>query len=595
MKKPILQLILVLAAIISILHCKPSEGPQNTSTMPADAAFNAFKDRFIEALWAQYPGWAISVGNYKYADKAIRTPDDAARQADRAFNKQYLDSLKLFDQEQLSDNNKIDWLMINDQLESSLWYLDAFKSYEWNPSEYNVADGFYALLIAEYAPLEKRLADIHKRIAQVPAFYEAATHNIRKPTREHTELALHQNEGTIAVFQEIADSLKKANLPDAEKNELNAKIEAAKNATKNYINYLSGLLDKGKKEGDDKVFRTFRIGKDLFVEKFKHDIGSAYTAEQMYEKALAHKNVLHAEMVKIGRTLWPKYMGNAQQPADSLKMVKALIDKIAEKHVARDSFVQAIRAQIPRLTAFVQQKNLLHLDPNKPLEVRETPPFMRGVAGASISSPGPYDSNAPTFYNVTPLDGYSPEKAESYLREYNHYMLQILNIHEAIPGHYAQLVYSNKAPSLIKSILGNGAMVEGWAVYTERMMLEEGYGNNEPEMWLMYYKWNLRVTCNTIIDYGIQADNYSQQKVMDILQNEAFQEQAEAGEKWRRATLSQVQLCSYFSGFREIYDFRDELKKEKAAGFDLKQFHENFLSYGSAPVKYIKLLMKAKK
>jgi uncharacterized protein (DUF885 family) len=188
------------------------------------------------------------------------------------------------------------------------------------------------------------------------------------------------------------------------------------------------------------------------------------------------------------------------------------------------------------------------------------------------------------------MSGWSAEKSESYLREYNDYILQILNIHEAIPGHYTQLVYSNQSPSLIKAIFGNGAMVEGWAVYAERMMLESGYKNSD-EMWLMYYKWNLRTTCNAILDYSVHTKNMSKEEAMNLLVTEAFQQQAEAEGKWNRVNLSQVQLCSYFTGYTEIYDFREMLKKEEDAKFNLKQFHEKFLSYGSAPVKYIKELM----
>ena len=179
------------------------------------------------------------------------------------------------------------------------------------------------------------------------------------------------------------------------------------------------------------------------------------------------------------------------------------------------------------------------------------------------------------------------------LREYNKYILQILNIHEAIPGHYTQLVYSNQSPSLIKSLFGNNAMIEGWAVYTERMMLENGYGNDEDEMWLMYYKWNLRSTCNTILDYSVHTKNMSKEEAMHLLIDEAFQEKTEAENKWRRVSVTQVQLCCYFTGYTEIYDFREDLKKQMGDKFNLKKFHEKFLSYGSAPVKYIKDLMLA--
>ena len=227
---------------------------------------------------------------------------------------------------------------------------------------------------------------------------------------------------------------------------------------------------------------------------------------------------------------------------------------------------------------------------------------MAGVAGASINAPGPYDKNGNTYYNVGSLSGWDKDKAESYLREYNHYILQILNIHEAIPGHYTQLVYANQSPSIIKSILGNNAMIEGWAVYGERMMLENGYDGDRgvnsteasPEMWLMYYKWNLRSTCNTILDYSVHTKNMSKEDAMKLLVNEAFQQQAEAEGKWNRVSVTQVQLDCYFTGYTEIYDLRESLKKSMGAKFNLKKFHEQFLSYGSAPVKYIKEMMLKK-
>lgn len=153
----------------------------------------------------------------------------------------------------------------------------------------------------------------------------------------------------------------------------------------------------------------------------------------------------------------------------------------------------------------------------------------------------------------------------------------------AIPEHYTQLIYSNQSPSIIKSILGNTAMVEGWAVYAERMMLESGYGNNEPEMWLMYYKWHLRVVCNTILDYSVHVKNMTKEEALHLLIDEAFQQKAEAEGKWKRVMLTQVQLCSYYTGYTEIYSFREELKNKLKAQFNLNKFHEQFLNYGNTP------------
>jgi uncharacterized protein (DUF885 family) len=171
-------------------------------------------------------------------------------------------------------------------------------------------------------------------------------------------------------------------------------------------------------------------------------------------------------------------------------------------------------------------------------------------------------------------------------------MLPVLVIHEAVPGHYVQSVYSNKSPSLIKSLFGNGAMIEGWAVYGERMMLESGFGNDTAEQWLIYSKWNLRSVCNTILDYGVHVLGMSEQAAKHFLMHEAFQSEEEAREKWRRVTLTSVQLTSYFAGYSAIYEFRERLKREQGARFDLQRFNEQFLSYGSAPVKVIEQMME---
>jgi uncharacterized protein (DUF885 family) len=351
------------------------------------------------------------------------------------------------------------------------------------------------------------------------------------------------------------------------------------NEINGFVNFLKTLKNEHP--------RPFNIGKELYFKKFEMDIQSKFTAEEIYQRALQRKKELHQKMFASAVSLWPKYFGKERLPSDSLVLIKKMIDKLSVNHTHRDSFQTEIDHQIPKLIEFIKQKDLIYIDPSKPLVVRKEPAYMQGVAGASISSPGPYDKNGNTYYNVGTLANYSAAEAESYLREYNDYILQILNIHEAIPGHYTQLVYSNNSPSLIKSLFGNGAMIEGWAVYTELMMLENGYGNDAPEMWLMYYKWHLRSVCNTILDYSIHVKNMPEKDALHLLVNEAFQQEAEAKGKYKRVSLTQVQLCSYFTGFTEIYDLRASMKKKQGDKFVLKQFHEQFLSYGSAPVKYI--------
>ena len=553
-----------------------------------DKDFDNFKNYYVETLWKISPSSAIYAGFHKY-DSLLIAPSQENRSIAVAQYKSLLDSLNAYNENLLSESNKIDLWMMKDNTFSSIWYLEEFKSHEWNPSNYNVAGEFAEILNGTYDKLDVRLNTFNLRLQQVPNYYEVAIKQIAKPTIEHTDLAIMQIEGSVEdVFgKSLLDSINASNLSSNVKSAFIVNIDNAKAS----INKFVAELKIVRSTLNESNARSFRIGEKQYEEKFKHDIQSGYTASDLFVKAIARKAELHTEMATISRKLWPKYFGNKAMPSDSLKLIRMMIDTISINHVNRDSFLQAIEQQIPTLVKFISDKNLIYIDPSKPLVVRRTPAYMEGVAGASISAPGPYDKNGNTYYNVSLLENYSPESAESYLREYNKYILQILNIHEAIPGHYTQLVYSNNSPSIVKSVLGNGAMVEGWAVYSERMMLENGYGNDEPEMWLMYYKWHLRSVCNTILDYSVHTKNMSEKDAKDLLVNGAFQQLAESEGKWNRVKLTQVQLCSYYNGFSEIYQLREDLKGIEGEKFNLKSFHEKFLSFGSAPVKYIRTLM----
>jgi uncharacterized protein (DUF885 family) len=574
------KIIYPLFIIAIIASCKNASQPGSGST---DKAFDSYKQYFIEQLWQMNPNWATEAGYHKY-DNMLSVPDGAQRNTQLAFVQNHLESLARYDINTLNDLNKIDFHLIENHLRQSAWEINVLKAWQWDPSSYNVCSIFSFMLGEHYAPLDDRLKNIQLKLQHVPAYYKAAMQNIKDPSIEHTQLSIDQNLGGVAVFEkDLPDSIAQSRLDKATKQKLLQGCKDAAAALHEYAAWLKKLEHKNP--------RSFRLGKELYPEKFAFEIQSNYTYPQLYDMAMARKGYLHHQMAKLSDQLWTKYFGTKPKPSDTLVMIREMIDVLSTKHTKPELFQQTIEQQIPQLEAFIKEKDLIYLDPSKPLKVRKEPAYMAGVAGASINAPGPYDKNGNTYYNVGSLAGWDKARAESYLREYNDYMLQILNIHEAVPGHYTQLVYSNNSPSIIKSILSNGTMVEGWAVYGELMMLENGYGNNEPEMWLMYYKWNLRTVCNTILDISVHTKDMTREQAIDLLTREAFQQQAEAEGKWKRVNVSNVQLCSYYCGFQEIYDLREAYKQKKGAAFNLKQFHESFLSYGSSPVKYIREMM----
>ncbi|MDP9048908.1 MAG: DUF885 domain-containing protein, partial [Bacteroidota bacterium] len=515
------KLLFVIALMITAFTgCKKDGSSTGPMFGKDDAAFAVYENSFLEGLWKLNPDWATSVGYHKY-DSLLVIPTDQSRDKMVNFSKVQIDSLSRFEVNTLSDANKIDYHLMQNQMESIQWNIKQLRSYQWDPASYNVIGTFAYILNEHYAPLAKRLRSFYQKMANVPAYYKEAEKQIKNPVTELTALAIEQHLGGVGVIEkDFADSLKKTTIPQGEQKLMMDRAHMAAETIKGFAEWLKALKNDHP--------RSFRLGKEFYEAKFKYDIQSGATAQQIYNAAIERKKYIHREMAKISKKLWPKYFASKTRPADSLEMIAQLIDTLSSKHAEPGGFQSAITNTLPKLTAFVKARDLVTLDPGKPLVVRKEPGYMAGVAGASMSSPGPYDRDGNSYFNVGSLAGWSAAKAESYLREYNQYTLQILCIHEAIPGHYVQLVYANKAPSVIKSVLGNGAMVEGWAVYGEEMMMENGYSNDEPEMRLMWYKWHLRSVCNTILDYSVHAENMSRQDAIKLLTREAFQQQAEA-------------------------------------------------------------------
>jgi Bacterial protein of unknown function (DUF885) len=583
----VIKKIIAFTLFVSLLiACKKdsSVGPQQGSM--DDVAFNGYEDHFLGEFWKLNPDWGTSIGYHKY-DSLLLIPSKQNRDKLLNFTKVQLDSLGRYNPATFLETNKMDYGIMQNQMQYIQWQIEQQKSFEWDPSSYNVIATFAYILNEHYAPLAKRLTSFYQKMAFIPAYYKEAEKQLKNPVAELTSLAIEQHLGGVGVIEkDFADSLKKTNIPEATQKLMLDRAKLSADAIKGYAEYLKTLKNDHP--------RSFRLGKELYEDKFKFDIQASETAQQVYNAAQERKKYLHHEMAKLSVKLWPKYFGTKPMPSDTLDIIGRVIDTLSVKHVAPDEFQNAIEQLIPKLTAFVKSKDLVTMDPTKPLVVRKEPGYMAGVAGASMSSPGPYDKGQNSYYNVGSLAGWSSERAESYLREYNQYILQILSIHEAIPGHYVQLVYSNMSPSLIKSVFDNGAMVEGWAVYSEQMMLDNGYGNFEPEMLLMWYKWHLRSVCNTILDYSVHSMNMPKQQAITLLTHEAFQQQAEAEGKWKRVNVTSVQLDSYYTGFKEIMDLREEWKKKMGDKYKLKDFNEKFLSYGSAPVKLIRNAMLAK-
>jgi uncharacterized protein (DUF885 family) len=294
----------------------------------------------------------------------------------------------------------------------------------------------------------------------------------------------------------------------------------------------------------------------------------------------------------IYRSKYP-YAELPAAPSNDLQqvVVRAALEEAYLQLPERDQIVELAAAALEQTTAFVVEKDLISV-PDDPIEIVLMPEFQRGVAVAYCDSPGPLDVGETTFYAVAPLpEDWSDEQARSFLREYNLLSIHDLTIHEAMPGHYVQLMHSNRYPSVIRAVLSSGTFIEGWAVYAERTMIDEGYLEDDPLMRLINLKWYLRTVVNAIIDQAIHVEDMTRDEAMQLMIEGAFQEESEAAGKWTRAQLTSTQLSTYFVGYQEHIDLRVEAESLRGDAFSLRSFHDDVLSYGSPPAKYVRALL----
>ncbi|MES2331734.1 MAG: DUF885 domain-containing protein [Bacteroidota bacterium] len=579
--KNILYKLIVLLLLVSV-GCQ--SGKQNNNNN-ADKAFTTFEDSFLDAYWKQYPSNSIYSGYGKYYDRLV-IPDSSAFAGNISFSNNWIDSLSKIGYDQLSENNKISFKIIRNQLQADTWYTAVFKQQEWDASFYNISGPSDYIINQPYAPLDERLKILTRYLQHTDDYYKAALNNLHQPTKEHLELSIMQNQAGTGVFgAALSDSINASHLTEIEKDSLHQNINKSVAAMNAFTAALKKIVaDK------NYTFRSFRIGKKLFDEKFRYDIVTDLTAEQVYAKAVADKQLYHQKMFVLADGMWSKYYATLPKPKDSLQLVQFVLNKIQLNHPKPADFFNTVKNQVYELKKFILEKKLFDFDTNAaPITTRYMPGYARGVTLASAEFIPPYQKQGATYYNVDDLTLYTPEKAESALRETNEYSSQILSMHEAVPGHCMQGIYNNKkSPDVVRSVFQNGAMTEGWAVYIERMMVENGWGNHAPEMELVLDVLELRSVANTMIDYEMQCLNKPEKEIVQFLSKECFQTDAQVKEKYHRATVSQVQLCSYYTGATAILSLRDEYKKKMGDRYSLKDFHEVFLSFGSSPVKYIR-------
>ena len=575
----------VRALLISLLATSAYAGT------PTDEAFGNLADEYISDLPNFSPATATVIGDHS-ADDELDRVDDAARAESLVLLREYQAALEAFDRSELSRANQVDAELLLHEIESSIWSMETLREWAWNPLYYiNISGGaIYGLLARDFAPIEQRLVSATARLEQMPRFLEQARGSLEPALvpKIHAETAIAQNAGLNSIIDSMIVPQMDV-LTSEQQARLNAAIETAKNAVADHQTWLEeGLLPRA--NGD------FRIGEELYDTKLAFALNSPLSRKEITARAEQEYEKVRNEMYEVAKlvylethplTTFPDSPDEAYKQA----IIRAALEEAYQELPPRDGIVDIAKEQLQEAIDFVVEHNIVTM-PEEPVEIIIMPEFQRGVTVAYLDPPGPLDRNQPAFYAVAPLpDDWTEEQVASFLREYNLYSIQDLTIHEGVPGHYLQLALSNRYPSTLRSVLWSGPFVEGWGVYAEQMMIETGYQDHDPLQKLITLKWYLRGITNAIIDSAIHVDGMTQDAAMKLMVEGGFQEEREAAGKWVRAQLTSAQLSTYFVGYQEHREMRAAVAKRWGDDFTLRRYHDQALSYGSPPVRFVRALM----
>ena len=556
-----------------------------------DQKLKAFFQDYLQSEFRQQPLEATQLGDHRF-DSLLDDLSREALAARRGRAAEALDALpRQVDYAQLSRDSQIDYEIFRQDLIRSIWLAENLHPFEEDPRVYGdyISDSVYLLLAQSTLPKETNIANCLARMEQIPRVVAAAKANLQHPARTLLDTAIRQNQGAIAFYEKDLFAFA-GHTPQLTALKASAHNVAA--CLKEYQAFLEIDLQP-------RATGEWRLGHDKFYRKLELDLDANLTADQVLADAQAEFERVQRDMYVVARQLWSRfYPGRALPPDDAAgrrETIQRVLDLIAQDHGRPDTLTRDVRKAVAQITRFISARDLLRLPEPDSCRIVEMPEFQRGNSTAYMNSPPPLDPKALGYYAVSPPPkDWSPQRVKSYLEEYNHYMLQILTIHEAYPGHYVQFEYANRNPSPIRRVLQSGVFIEGWAVYTEQTMLDEGYGHGDLALRLTQLKFYLRAVANAILDHRMHCDGMTDEDALKFLTEDAYQSEGEARLKIIRAKQSAVQLSTYFVGRMAHYRLRQAIEREAGAQFNLGRYHEAVLAHGAVPVKYLPELVRAR-
>ncbi len=581
------------------------------------SAFSDLVAQLLEELFVLQPDLATAVGDHRFDD---RWPDtsEAGRQARLAFIDRWTRVLRELEDASLSPNERIDRDLVLGELDAFRFGEAELRQEAWDPLAwvYLLGGSLHPLIAREFAPLPVRLAAFAGRLEGIPRIIGDAqvvlgSHPDRPVSRLHAEVAAARIMGISTLVQEALALAEAAASTHPEVAALLPRLQAA--ATQAHA-VLTRIADHLATEVAPNAVGDHVLGRELFARKLRHTMRDPEVIpEGILARAEVEFTAVRAEMVRLACAIWPRWRPGEPVPDDEAALVRGTLDAITAEHPGAGDLVSFCGDELSRIEAFCREQRVIGLV-DEPLEIAWTPEFMRSFGGAMLDAPGPLDHGQKAFFSITPpRDAWSPDEVESYLREMNTRQLRLLTIHEAVPGHYLQHAYANHGSSLARRVFHSGLFAEGWAVYVTQVMLDRGYGGDDPALWLVHWKFYLRAVTNTILDVRIHTMGMTSDEAIALMVGGAFQEHAEAVAKDERARLTATQLSTYFLGSLGMWEIEAESRRRAAVaagagegavpaarvvggypvtpGFDERAHLEAVIAHGAPPIPILRRIL----
>jgi len=580
--------ILILSQLLLTLvitYCNTHQSMANENAMSVAQAFR----EWLDAECQRHPMFATQQGMREYDGQMDDLSPEARLQDTQRDQEVLMELSKKFDRTKLSRNEQIDLEIWENYLRYRIWQAKNIDDFANDPRIYLLycSDSVFSLFTQSTLPRHKNVENAASRIAHIPKIIAAAKASIKNPPQILTEVAIKRTDGAISFYEKDIFELSE------ESPHISLLAKPCKQAVESLREYKRYL----EKEVLPRSTGQWRLGEAKFSEKLAMELDAGLTAQEVIATADAEADRVEREMYYVAKQLWSSVIPSRTLPPDDAagrrETIRTILNELSKDHGTSATLLNDAKSTVEKIKTFITNKNILTLPDPDQCAIIEMPEFQRGFSAAYLNQAPPLDAKAKSLYAIAPPPSDWPtDRQEAFFQEYNKSMLQVLTIHEAYPGHYVQLDYSNRVDSLVRKVLASGVFAEGWAVYTEQMMLDEGYGEGDLSLRLHQLKFYMRAILNAILDYRMHCSNMSDDEAMALLIDRGFQTTGEAVGKIQRAKQSSCQLSTYFVGRTAFYRLRQSVQRARGDAFELGPYHEEVLLQGTLPVKYLPELVK---